>query len=298
MISVVIPVYNAAPYVRASIESALSQTYRPMEILCINDASTDGSREILESFGDSIALFHHHEAKGASAARNLGISKASGDWVAFLDADDLWDPQKLELQMSAATDQDSILHADSRAIDAEGNVTDESINKRLVVPSPTLSDVVIANQVLMLTAVVRRKALNSVRGLDESNRWAALDWQLWLRLAATGHRFRYLNRALASYRIHGNNMTANREKHLRGHLYALRRTREEYPEAFGTAERRAYWRRMSDLHYQLALQVHARGGHREASAEFLRAARCRPLRVRAWVRAAAAYLSLPRVKTG
>ena len=94
-ISAVIPAYNAEPFLRRSIDSAMAQTFKPLEIIIIDDGSTDGTAEIAKSYGDAVSYVYQENA-GASAARNTGISASQGDWIAFLDVDDEWRPHHLE----------------------------------------------------------------------------------------------------------------------------------------------------------------------------------------------------------
>jgi len=100
LISTIIPVYNGERYLEATIESALAQSWTPIEIIVIDDASNDGSVDIAKSFAASTTYALQSHA-GAGAARNHGVKLARGDYLAFLDADDLWLPNKLDLQMSA-----------------------------------------------------------------------------------------------------------------------------------------------------------------------------------------------------
>jgi glycosyltransferase involved in cell wall biosynthesis len=99
-ISVIIPVYNCERYLAESIESVKSQTYSPYEIIVIDDGSTDKSAQVAESFGSSIK-YHFQSHAGIGSARNNGIRLSSGDMIAFLDADDLWEENKLMLQVEA-----------------------------------------------------------------------------------------------------------------------------------------------------------------------------------------------------
>ena len=98
MVSVVIPTYNRAPYVTMAIESALAQSYQDYEIIVVDDGSTDGTRDVLEPYRDRIR-YMYQDNKGVSAARNTGIQESRGEWIAFLDSDDEWLPNKLEIQM-------------------------------------------------------------------------------------------------------------------------------------------------------------------------------------------------------
>lgn len=103
LISIIIPVYNCKLYLREAIESVLGQTYSPTEIIVIDDGSTDGSVEVAEHFAPSVKYFHQPNA-GVAAALNRGITVSTGSFLSFLDADDIWTPQKLEHQMDAITD--------------------------------------------------------------------------------------------------------------------------------------------------------------------------------------------------
>lgn len=101
LISIVVPVYNTEKYIAETIESVIAQTYDNWELLLIDDGSTDSSRKIIESFveKDSRIKYHYKENGGQASARNLGVKKANGEYIAFLDSDDIWLPKKLEHQI-------------------------------------------------------------------------------------------------------------------------------------------------------------------------------------------------------
>ena len=98
MISVIVPVYNVKPYLRKCLDSIINQSYRDLEILIIDDGSTDGSGDICDEYrkDDRIKVFHT-ENRGLSAARNLGLDSASGDWIGFVDSDDWIEPDMYEV---------------------------------------------------------------------------------------------------------------------------------------------------------------------------------------------------------
>ncbi len=98
LVSVIIPVYNSELYLEESIQSVLAQTYQPLEILIINDGSTDGSESVAMKFAQQ-TIYLYQSNQGAAAARNRGIKKSSGEFLAFLDADDLWESDKIAKQM-------------------------------------------------------------------------------------------------------------------------------------------------------------------------------------------------------
>jgi glycosyltransferase involved in cell wall biosynthesis len=108
-VTVVIPCFNAASFLRAALESALNQTLAPFEVLVIDDGSTDQSAAIAESYGPPVRVISQAN-QGESVARNRGIEEARGSWIAFLDADDIWLPEKLERQLTAAQPDVACIH--------------------------------------------------------------------------------------------------------------------------------------------------------------------------------------------
>jgi len=104
LISCIVPIFNGERYVREALESILAQTHRPLEIIVADDGSTDGTAAIVVGFGEQVRYVKQGN-KGPATARNLGLSLAKGDFVAFLDADDLWHPEKLERQLARFQDR-------------------------------------------------------------------------------------------------------------------------------------------------------------------------------------------------
>ena len=106
LVSVIVPAYNAAPFLVETLRSIQTQTYRHLEVVVVDDGSTDGTHEIAASFANSDPRFivmSHAKNAGVSAARNTGLSRANGEWIAFQDADDVWLPEKTESQLQLAS---------------------------------------------------------------------------------------------------------------------------------------------------------------------------------------------------
>lgn len=121
-VSVVIPCYNAEKYLRQAIDSVFAQTYSNLELIVVNDGSTDKSGAILASYGDRIRVIHQQN-QGLSAARNVGIASALGEYVAFLDADDYWQPDKLRQQIAVmeANPNLALCHTQFEMVEADGS---------------------------------------------------------------------------------------------------------------------------------------------------------------------------------
>src|SRR5512138_1536925 len=112
MISVIIPVYNALPFLTDAIDSVLAQTHSDLELIVVDDVSTDGSLAVAESYigrDARVRVIRQSTNGGSSATRNRGAEEAKGDWLAFLDNDDISHPRRLELQLQAADEDPSVL---------------------------------------------------------------------------------------------------------------------------------------------------------------------------------------------
>lgn len=200
-ISVVIPCYNAAAFLRATIESILGQTQPVLEVIVVDDGSTDDSANIAESFGPPVRVIRQPN-QGESAARNRGIEAAGGDWVAFLDADDLWLPTKVELQAEAirSAPADVVCVTGDFLLFGEGQEERLcSLPARYDAPRP-LREMLVGFTVHIDCAVVRRAA--ALRTPFPESILHAEDVIFFVLLRSQG-RFLRIPEPLARYRRHG-----------------------------------------------------------------------------------------------
>jgi glycosyltransferase involved in cell wall biosynthesis len=279
LVSVVIPVFNGERFMAEAIDSALGQSYPNVEIIAVNDGSTDGSVEILEKYNGRIRTLEQTNL-GQASARNAGIITARGSWIAFLDQDDLWDTDKLLYQMKAVDVNCSVIYSSARIIDESG-CTISSVRSPAKNTNAALHDLILHNRLITSTALVRRDAIYSVGMLDETNRFGADDYDLWLALAATGHKFYYIPLELASYRLHGENMSHNSPILCKGKQQALARISMKYPEAFGKQEKKALRWRLADIDLQLGIWHLRHGNYSEAAGLFRHVVGIQPWRLEA-----------------
>ena len=200
-ISVVIPCYNAAAFLRATIESILGQTQPVLEVIVVDDGSTDDSANIAESFGPPVRVIRQPN-QGESAARNRGIEAAAGEWVAFLDADDLWLPTKVELQAEAirSAPADVVCVTGDFLLFGEGQEERLcSLPARYDAPHP-LREMLVGFTVHIDCAVVRRAA--ALRTPFPESILHAEDVIFFVLLRSQG-RFLRIPEPLARYRRHG-----------------------------------------------------------------------------------------------
>ncbi len=261
-VSVVIPCYNGEPFLAEAIVSALCQTRTPDEVIVVDDGSTDGSPGVVSSFGEPVRLVRRPH-RGISAARNTGLRAARGDLVAWLDADDVWEPQKLSLELPLFRDPAvGLVYGRHRTFDAGRN---------LGAPWPAelpQGDVFAALYFSCFppnsSVVARHAALVEAGGFDEALE-AAVDFDLWLRVSLRWH-FAAVPAPVSRRRHHPGQVSRRRAVQMECQL----RTQERHAAAFeartgvGPAERRA--RILSALLEEVEAQYYVRRELDEARA--------------------------------
>jgi glycosyltransferase involved in cell wall biosynthesis len=200
-VSVIIPVFNAAATVGCAVESVLAQTLADLEIIAVDDGSTDASLGALARFGERVKVMRQ-DNRGPSAARNLGVRNSSGEYLAFLDADDWWMPVMLE-RLVAALKADRtcvVAYCDLKLVDSLGRELGTSLAGAPCMGAPTVEDMLGQLWPIMPSGVVmRRGALEAVGGFPEQLR-AFEDVYLWLVMREQG-RFAFVPDKLAAWRF-------------------------------------------------------------------------------------------------
>ncbi|MED4127779.1 MULTISPECIES: glycosyltransferase family 2 protein [Shouchella] len=210
LVSIITPVYNCERYLADTIESILSQTYENWELLLINDASQDGSSEIAKHYQSKdhrIHLFHLSSNSGAAVARNLGLTRATGKYVAFLDGDDLWKPQKLARQVHFMEKNNYLFTFTSYRI-----MREDGRERHKVVPAPkqVSYDKLLSNTIIgCLTVMINQEALGKLQMPTIRTRQ---DLMLWLAILKKGHIAYGMNEELAAYRKVGGSISSNKWK--------------------------------------------------------------------------------------
>lgn len=247
-VSVVIPCLNGERYVAEAVESVLGQTYRDLELIVVDDGSTDSTRRICESFLDDgrVRLVQHEENRGIAAARNAGVAASRGEYVAFLDQDDLWLPEKLGAQVVALDgehDSVALVFSDVLMLDEKGAYLGRAQRGHLPRGLNEMSRrgafraFFLHNFIPLISVLVRRSCLDEVGGFDETIRGGTDDYELCLRLLS---RFavRYMEPPLAIHRVHPENYSRDAERLLRDAPRTTERASLEHPELAGLVGRR------------------------------------------------------------
>lgn len=220
-VSVIIPSFNCGDYLGRAIDSVCAQTYADYEILVIDDGSTDDTKDVIEPYGQKVTYLYQQN-QGVSAARNHAIGKASGELFAYLDADDLWYPEKLERQVAFldANQECGMVHSEMSVI----NEQDEIIHvrfyeetKRLVPQGYCLRQLLARCHIQPVTVVERRNTFDRVGGFDE-RLLVAEDYLHWIMIAAEGQSLGYLPEPLGKYRWRKGSLIGNQLRLLEGYV--------------------------------------------------------------------------------
>jgi glycosyltransferase involved in cell wall biosynthesis len=208
VVSVVIPVYNQGSFVRAAIESVLSQDYQPLELIVVDDGSTDATPAVLAAFEDRI-LTRRQENKGAAVALNEGIQLSSGDLICWLSADDQFMPGKVSAQVRAFEEDPALglVHTGYEVIDSRDRVIRRTPAPQLVDADPFVA-VFWRNPINGSTVMMRRTLFDRVGPFDNELP-ADVDADMWLRVAQVA-KIGQVDGPFIRYRVHGASLSANK----------------------------------------------------------------------------------------
>ncbi len=218
LVSVIITCYNYGKYLAQCVESVLSQSYRDLEIIIVNDGSTDNTDEVIANYLSDPRIRSIKQANAGQAnAKNTGILNANGAFLAFLDADDRWLPDKLEKQLACFDNPDvGVVYCRARYLDEESNEFDYDMMAEYLQPRRgRVSEwLVFDNFIQFSSSVVKKQCFEKFGAFDETLKMG-IDWDLWLRLS-TVYEFDYVDERLIFYRMgHSGQMSKNMEERFR-----------------------------------------------------------------------------------
>jgi glycosyltransferase involved in cell wall biosynthesis len=217
LVSIIIPVHNGELFLYETLCSALSQTYENTEIVLVDDGSTDSSREIALSFGDDVQIVGQ-EKSGSAIARNKGVEVARGDYIAFLDADDLWMRNKLAEQMNSLG---SKCFSYTNAITFGDGVDREFVKSEVTKQYSgwIFEKLICGNFITTSSVLLERRLFLDLGGFDPMRK-CLMDWPLWLRVARD-FEVDWVSEPLVKYRVHQNSISRQVWRTLRAHEEVL-----------------------------------------------------------------------------
>lgn len=204
LVSIIIPTYNHAEYLSEAIGSALNQTYQNIEVIVIDNFSVDNTEEVVRSFDNSKLKYFKFNNEGVIAkARNFGVSKSTGYYVAFLDSDDVWRENKIEVQLMYFDKAVAAVSSQYTPI-GEKVFCYNHLKRKLmhcVYKDFTTIDILVQNPVVTSSLIMKKMDFLKSNGFNEGDCYRYIeDWELWIRLSEIG-KIRVLANALISYRI-------------------------------------------------------------------------------------------------
>jgi glycosyltransferase involved in cell wall biosynthesis len=298
-VAVIIPVFNGAATVAQAIDSALAQNFKDeSEVIVVNDGSTDATAQVLSRYGKHIRVITQTN-RGLAAARNAGVATAVGDYLAFLDADDVWQPEKLARAVESLEDNPRIVlsYSDVFPVDDSGTAAGPSPITLRLAHAPSMDELLQRWwPILPSTVTIRREIFELCDGFFEGYRRAYEDVDLWLRARELG-AFAYVAEALVVYRT--TPIAARMDRYEADYRVFCERLKIRYDGRARTllrATREAY---ISSLGHR-GLTALAEGDRVSARAAFRRALSYNPLRVKMILRLARTFLprSIARAFTG
>jgi teichuronic acid biosynthesis glycosyltransferase TuaG len=253
LVSVVMPAYNAAGFIAEAIASVQAQTYANWELVIINDGSTDDTAAVIASLKLPIKQLHYLEIDnaGPGAARNRGIAAAKGTLIAFLDADDLWEPTKLEVQVECLQSGGYDLIFSSGQFFGDNAANHPFVTAKGPYSGPEMFAVLYQHNRIPIVSVLATKAALKKAGLFKESGLLSRkceDYDLWLRLADIGCSFFGLPDKLVRYRLHSASSTHQTLTILQGDLAAI----SQFDTKMKSTSSRIYAHRRRDLYNRLA----------------------------------------------
>jgi glycosyltransferase involved in cell wall biosynthesis len=248
-LAVIITVYNAAKFIHRTIKSVLSQDYPFIEMIVVDDGSTDETVGLVKTFANHVRLLHHPQCinLGAAASRNLGILSTNTRYIAFLDHDDIWYPNKVNEQIKVFERHPEVglVYTNGHAIDENDNILNDLLPKDFCEPCNP-DAMLLSCYIQSPSSVILRRNLIEEIGMFDTNLKTASDHDLWIR-ASERTRLFYLPKYLFGYRKSPQQMSKCRKMWETG-FYILEKARKRYPYSL-TVRRK----RKAVLHYRLGI---------------------------------------------
>lgn len=266
LVSIIVPVYNREQYVAQTLDSILQQTYPNIEIIAVNDGSTDGSLAILQQYQfdnpDKIVLIDQKN-QGQVVSRNNAILHSHGEFIAFLDSDDLWTPDKLEKQIPLFQGNVALVYSGIHEINEDGEIINTVLCEKEI-KGDIHSQLLIKNRMTGGSVVILRDAIDKV-GLFDTDFPAAENWDLWIRVCRHYHA-NYINEPLVLYRKHAGNMSRDKRLMLGVIEKILEKHCSEAPKT--EKDRIAYQEARANYHYRKGIYYFSEQNFKYAKSNF------------------------------
>ena len=278
-VSVVIPVFNVAKWLKQTIDSILAQTFPVLEILIVDDGSTDDTAEIARSYG-GLVIYMRQDHRGVSAARNLGIAAAKGNFIAFIDGDDYWHPHKIEAQLKLLKENDlAWVSCEIQPFNSDTGMLVDG----LALPmrdGDILKALFLNNFIGSATPLVRRGVFEQAGLFNEAHEARiGEDWDMWLRIASI-YPLGVVYERFAFLRLHGSSAmsSTSMEEKVRCLVGVIERAAARDASRLCPLKGEA----LAGIYYNAGVQSFKQGQYPQARNYFLCELKYRPLKIESW----------------
>ena len=254
-VSVIMPCFNHARFLEDSVSAILRQSHADLELMIVDDCSSDNSWDIICHLADGdlrIRPIRHERNLGASRSRNDGLRAATGNFIGFCDADDIWEHDKLDLQLSLLEKNPDyfVTYSDTAISNESGAPMGERFSERFPPPKNAsgwlFDDLILRNFINMQSVLLRKECVERVGEFDEKIKWVE-DWWFWIRVSRH-HRFLYSRECLARYRVHAASTNLRQRRgYCVNRFKVFRRILREYPDLPKTAQATLVYKMGVDL---------------------------------------------------
>ncbi|MDE2222744.1 MAG: glycosyltransferase family 2 protein [Candidatus Omnitrophica bacterium] len=239
-VSVIIPAYNAAAFIAQTIESVLAQTYKNIEVIAVDDGSTDNTRQVTAQYKS--VRYIYKKNGGPASARNTGIETSKGDYLAFLDADDIWEREKISRQIDCFKNNPALglVYTAVNVIDEQGNFVRPKFSGNL--SGRAFNGLFRKNHLTASAVMIKKSCLVDAGKFDEDLEIISVeDYDLWLRVTAL-YEIACVNEPLTKYRLLDNSVSKNIARSYLGELKVIKKNfamfQDSYPEIKPTMNKR------------------------------------------------------------
>ena len=255
-VSVIMPVYNGEKFLAEAIESVLSQSFQDFELICVNDGSTDGSQQIIDSFLDSRLKRLSQTNAGQASARNCGIKFCKGNLISFLDQDDVYLPTCIEERVKYfhKSDSYSFIYNDFMIIDENSTVVNPSVlkwRKTKYISGKCFNELFLNGTFIIPSSVMMEKEIFDKIGLFDETLWGADDYDLWLRISYY-YSIGFVPSPLNKYRVHSQNFSKNNSIMENRTALAILKAVENFPDVDKLVGKREMKKRLYQVCFDTA----------------------------------------------
>ncbi|MCA9405808.1 MAG: glycosyltransferase [Candidatus Omnitrophica bacterium] len=279
-VSVVIPAFNSAAYIRETINSVLNQSFKDLEVVVVDDGSKDNTGELLKDYHSKVRYILK-ENGGPASARNLGIKEAKGEFIAFLDADDLWMSDKLEKQLERFNGEDiGLVFSSVQKMDKDNHDLPDYVNRERF-EGRVFEKLFNKNFVPTSTVLVRKSCFEEFGVFDEDPELISVeDYDMWLRIASK-YKLAHVDEKLVRYRVHENNISKNLARSYFGEIKVLEANKKRFVQKYPQIEN-AWVPRLAKVYYELAIDYFATNQFPEARKYLKESLKLKPFNPKAW----------------